>query len=117
VLNLYLFLAHVSVSAGTLHCDMDQRVAYARYYVRNVKSIYLKKVAELVRAFAVQRRFINIDRVLKYTKRVLVFKELKDGLNTEVLQLIHWLTAQIDTAQALNHTPGPAAPAAPADSP
>ena len=110
VLNLFVFLAHLSGASRALHCDCDRRTAYARYYVRNVKHIYMKKIADLIATFGETRRFVTVDRVLRYVKRALVYTELKSALDVEVTVLVEYLALQIDTAAALGDTTTGCAP-------
>lgn len=97
VSNLFLYLAHLCVSVESLG-----GAPYSLYFVRNVKVIYMKKAAEMIKAFCKHKRLVRVDKVLKYAQRTVIYEQMRQTLDTEVKSLITFLKEQIDIAQSLH---------------
>ena len=95
--NLFLYLAHLCVSVESLGLSEE----YSLYFVKNVKVIYMKKSAEMIKAFCTHKRLVRVDKVLKYAQRTVIYEQLRDTLDKEVRHLIDFLNDQLDTARCV----------------
>lgn len=97
VLNLFLYLSNLCVSVESLHAHAE----YSLYFVRNVKMIYMKKAAEMIKAFCAHKRLVRVDKVLKYAQRTVIYEQLIGALDKEVKCLMEFLHEQIDIAHSV----------------
>lgn len=111
VMNMFLYLAHLCVSVESLGLNGclaagSASDSYSLYFVKNVKVIYMKKAAEMIKAFCAHKRLVRVDKVLKYAQRTVIYTQLRDMLNKEVRYLIDFLNDQLDTARCVGDLGG-----------